>query len=71
MITRNESEVTTNAEPANAELCRATSPFICGLSEWIEWRTQKLQSLRREIIGKTRTTDNRGLANSARAALRG
>lgn len=67
MSNNNESEVKTKVEQANDEPRRAAGPFVCGLSEWIEWRAQKLQGVRREIIGKTRMTGKPGLANRARA----
>jgi hypothetical protein len=65
MITRNESEVN-----ANVELCRADKHIIYGLDEWIEWRAEKLQAVRQEIVEKTRLTRKPDLANRARAAMR-
>jgi hypothetical protein len=71
MNTENESGVKTNAEPANDEFCRVATPFIYGLNEWIEWRAEKLQEVRQEIIEKTRLTRKPDPANRARAAMRG
>jgi len=70
MITRNESEVNANVEQANDELCRADKHIIYGLDEWIEWRAEKLQTVRQEIVEKTRLTRKPDLANRARAAMR-
>ena len=71
MITKEASEVKAKIGQANDALRRATNPFVCGLSEWIEWRAQKLQGLRQEVIGKTRKprmTGKPGLAHPARVA---
>jgi len=67
MSNTSELEVKTKVEQAKDEPCRAAGPFVCGLSEWIEWRAQKLQGVRREIIGKTRMTGKPDLAKPARA----
>lgn len=71
MNTENESGVKTNAEQANDEFCGVANPFICGLNEWIEWRAEKLQKVRQEIVEKTRLTYKPDPANRARAAMRG
>jgi hypothetical protein len=71
MITKNESEVKANVEQANDESGRADKHFIYGLDEWIEWRAERLQEVRQEIVAKTRLTRQPDLTNRARAAMRG
>jgi hypothetical protein len=71
MFTKNESEVKANVEQANDGVCRADKHFIHGLDEWIEWRAEKLQEVRQEIVAKTRLTRQPDPASRARAAMRG
>ena len=68
MINKDKSAVKPTAEQANDKISRAASPFICGLNEWIEWRTEKLQDMRQEIAEKTRLTRKGDAAKLVRAA---
>ena len=71
MTTKSGAEMKRNVEQPNEELCRADNQTVHGLGEWIEWRARKLQTVRQEIIGKTRATLNPDFANRAQAASRG
>jgi len=53
MIAKTESDMRTSFEQANEELRRAGNPFVHALDEWIEWRAEKLQGVRREIAANT------------------
>jgi len=71
MSIRNEADVRSNVGPAGGDSGRATLPFIHRLDKWIEWRAEKLQDVRREIVARTRTAHNSKPADRARAAGRG
>ena len=53
MIAKTESDMKAPFEQANEEFRRAGSHFVRALDEWIEWRAEKLQGVRREIAANT------------------
>ena len=71
MTTKSGSEMKRDNEQLNEGLYREGNPSVHGLGEWIEWRAQKLQTVRQEIIGKAQTTRNPDFTNRAQAASRG
>ncbi|HKQ03962.1 MAG TPA: hypothetical protein VJ464_02435 [Blastocatellia bacterium] len=71
MTIRNEADVKSNVGAAGGHSGRAALPFIPRLDKWIQWRAEKLQGVRQEIIARTRPAHNSKPAERARAAGRG
>jgi hypothetical protein len=71
MTSKNASEAKQNVEQANDEFGRAGNDLKQRLGKWLEWRASKLQSVRQEVVEKTRLTGKPGFGNRARVASRG
>jgi len=71
MTIKNEADAKRNVGPAGGERGRRALPFTHRLDEWIEWRAEKLQDVRQEIVARTRPAHHSKPADRARAAGRG